>query len=162
MDVKTKVGREFLKIIDSSFPVGNPLHGKLTRHNMKLAYSTSTNMRSQLSKHNARLLNADQVDQVRPCSCTWFECPLNGLCESDNVVYQATISSKNPIIFPFFTKFDFYLTWQWPWHWKQKKNRSKLKGNSKVSPLTTCVIYHIIMEETVFYAFEKNICFKKL
>ena len=52
-------------------------------------------MKSQVSRHNTKLLNSETVDQVDPCVCTEFECPLNGLCESKNVVYQATISSDD-------------------------------------------------------------------
>ena len=52
-------------------------------------------MKSQVSRHNTKLLNSETVDQVDPCVCTDFECPLNGLCESKNVVYQATISSDD-------------------------------------------------------------------
>ena len=102
LDVKTKVGREFLKIVDSSFPVGNPLHGKLTRQNLKISYSTTSNMRSQVSRHNSRLLSGRDVgagagddEQLDPCVCTQFVCPLNGRCEVRNCVYQATVSSDD-------------------------------------------------------------------
>ena len=43
LNVKTKLGKEFLKILDSSFPVGNPLHGQLNRHNVKISYRTMPN-----------------------------------------------------------------------------------------------------------------------
>ena len=55
MNVQTKLGKEFLKIVDSSFPVGNPLHGKINRHNVKLSYRTMPNMKTQINRHNARL-----------------------------------------------------------------------------------------------------------
>ena len=89
------MGKEFLKIIDQSFPVGNPLHGKLTRHNMKLAYSTTTNMSGKISQHNQKLLSAGNVEQVDPCVCTQFDCPLDGRCEIMNVVYQASVTTPD-------------------------------------------------------------------
>ena len=39
--VETKIGKQFLRAIDESFPVGNALHGKLNRHNLKLTMSKS-------------------------------------------------------------------------------------------------------------------------
>ena len=95
LDVETKIGREFLKIIDKSFPVGNPLRSKLTRHNMKLSYSTTTNMRGQISRHNTKLLAGDTVEQVDPCVCRDFPCPLNDLCETRNVIYQASVTTTD-------------------------------------------------------------------
>lgn len=55
-NVKTAIGKEFLEIIDTSFPVGNPLHGKLNRHNLKISYSTMPNMKTQVGRHNNRIL----------------------------------------------------------------------------------------------------------
>ena len=95
LNVKTRIGKEFLKIIDKSFPPGNPLHGKLNRHNLKISYSTTSNMARHVSRHNHRVLSAGERQQVAPCVCTDFECPLNGLCESNNVVYQATVTSDD-------------------------------------------------------------------
>ena len=101
LDVKTKIGREFLKIVDSSFPVGNPLHGKLNRHNLKISYSTTSNMRSLISRHNTRLLSGAGAgagavpEQLDPCVCRDFPCPLDGNCEVHNCIYQATVNSDD-------------------------------------------------------------------
>ena len=92
-NVKTRIGREFLKIIDKSFPPGNPLHGKLNRHNLKISYSTTSNMATHVSRHNHRVLSAGAREELAPCVCTQFECPLNGRCESNNVIYQATVTT---------------------------------------------------------------------
>ena len=93
--VRTKIGQEFLKIIDTAFPQGNPLHKKLNRHNMKVSYSCMPNMKTQISRHNAQRLAADRVQQeAEPrCNCTQFPCPIPGgnQCRSKNAVYQATI-----------------------------------------------------------------------
>ena len=94
-NVKTRIGREFLKIIDASFPPGNPLHGKLNRHNLKLSYSTCPNMKTQISRHNNRILNPGRAEEDEPCTCQRFECPMNGNCGRRNVVYQATVTSDD-------------------------------------------------------------------
>ena len=96
MNVETKIGREFLKIVDNSFPVGNPLHGKLTRHNVKLSYSTVNNMKAQISQHNSRLRHGDVAEVPAPCPHTrTVPCPMpgSGECNKDNVVYNAKVIS---------------------------------------------------------------------
>ena len=48
MTVKTRIGQKFLKIVEESFPPGNPLHRKLSKHNLKLSYSCVPNMKSRI------------------------------------------------------------------------------------------------------------------
>ena len=50
------------------------------------------NMRTQVSRHNSRILREATDEAVDPCDCTLFECPLNGECQKKNVVYQATVT----------------------------------------------------------------------
>ena len=100
MNVQTKLGKEFLKIVDSSFPVGNPLHGKINRHNVKLSYRTMPNMRTQISRHNARLRRGTEPEVDKPCPHTrTVPCPMpgSGQCNKDNVIYQATVTSGNDV-----------------------------------------------------------------
>ena len=52
-------------------------------------------MRGQVSRHNNKLLAGDTVEQVDPCVCRDFPCPLNGLCETRNVVYQASVTTPD-------------------------------------------------------------------
>ena len=98
MNVSTNIGKEFLKIVDSSFPPGNPLHGKLNRHNMKMAYSTMPNMKAQVSRHNQRLLREETGEELESCPHTrTVPCPMPGTgeCTKTNVIYQATITSDD-------------------------------------------------------------------
>ena len=98
MNVETNIGKEFLKLVDSSFPAGNPLHGKLNRHNIKLSYSTMPNMGAQIKRHNQRLLKGDTVEELEPCPHTrGVPCPMPGTgeCTKTNVVYQATVTSDD-------------------------------------------------------------------
>ena len=50
--LETKLGNQFLRAIDESFPVGNELHGKINRHNIKLSYSCMPNMKKRIGRHN--------------------------------------------------------------------------------------------------------------
>ena len=95
MIVKTNIGKEFLKIIDTSFPPGNKLHGKLNRHNIKLSYCCMPNMKRRVDRHNIQKLASGEEEVVERCNCTHFECPVNGLCEKKNCIYQAIVESSD-------------------------------------------------------------------
>ena len=89
--VETKIGKEFLRAIDKSFPPGNALHKKLTRHNVKLSYSCMPNMKKRIGRNNRRILNSGTDEEVEPCVCTRYECPLQGDCGKKNMIYQAEV-----------------------------------------------------------------------
>ena len=42
--VRTNVGKEFLKLVDTAFPPSNPLHKLFNRHTLKLSYRCMPNM----------------------------------------------------------------------------------------------------------------------
>ena len=50
--VKTNVGKQFLRIIDTSFPPGNPLRKLFNRSTVKVSYKCMPNMGSIVSSHN--------------------------------------------------------------------------------------------------------------
>ena len=56
--LETKLGNQFLRAIDESFPVGNEHHGKINRHNIKLSYSCMPNMKKRIGRHNRSVLNS--------------------------------------------------------------------------------------------------------
>merc|ERR1711949_17971 len=90
MTVKTRIGKEFLRIVDTAFPPESPLHKKLNRHNMKISYSCMPNMKTKISRHNTQRLAADRVQEEEPpCNCMRIPCPMpgQGKCRSKNAVY---------------------------------------------------------------------------
>ena len=110
MTVKTRIGKLFLKIVEESFPPDNPLHRKLSKHNLKLSYSCVPNMKSRISRHNQKIRDTarqaaaatrvageqqpaqrqqqqpeqqqqQQPGQQRSCNCrVRRNCPLNNRC----------------------------------------------------------------------------------
>ena len=86
--VETKLGKQFLRAIDKSFSVGNALHGKLNRHNIKISYSCMPNMEKRIGRHNLTVLNSETEEEVEPCVCTQYECPLDGDCGKKNVITE--------------------------------------------------------------------------
>ena len=63
-----------MRAIDESFPPGIALHGR---------------------RHNRTVLNSETEEEVEPCVCSQFDCPLDGDCGKKNVVYQAEVTTED-------------------------------------------------------------------
>ena len=104
-NVKTRVGHEFLKLIDSNFPVGSKLYKVFNRNTVKVSYSCMPNMGTIIKRHNARICGTGRGDDNRPkrCNCRKPEqCPLDGRCLTSKVVYKATVytnSNRTPKVY---------------------------------------------------------------
>ena len=100
MNVATNVGQEFLKLIDRHFPPGHILHSVINRSTVKISYRCLPNMGAQVAKHNAKILNGEKDGGAKKppsCNCQRSklkDCPLPGACNSDGVVYQATVRNN--------------------------------------------------------------------
>ena len=99
-NVKTNLGRKFLLIVDKCFPKNHPLNKIFNTHTLKLSYSCIPNMKAVISSHNKNMLAQDgataaPLQQPRTCNCrNRPECPLQGNCVQENVVYQATVATE--------------------------------------------------------------------
>ena len=92
-NVKTNIGKEFFKLLDQHFPKDHPLHKILNRNTVKMAYRNSPNMKKIIAAHNTKILKPEEP--TPPCNCRDKEdCPLQGKCRVNNMVYQATITTK--------------------------------------------------------------------
>ena len=95
-NVKSNIGRDFLKLIDTSFPTSNPLHKLFTRQTVKLSYNCMPSMAKAVARHNMQILSKDQRDTVQQpgCNCQGGPavCPVQGKCQTKSVVYRATVT----------------------------------------------------------------------
>ena len=91
MKVKTKLGQEFLRLIDKNFPKGTMRYQHFNRHTVKVSYSCTKNIAAHISSHNKKLINSTRPQ--KPCNCRSEECPVNGECQREGVVYEATLES---------------------------------------------------------------------
>ena len=92
--VRTNVGAEFLKLLDTSFPKNHPLYKICNRNTVKISYSCTANMEQIISSRNSKILSPPNSDD-RSCSCPKnATCPLDGKCLSDNIVYQTTVKTN--------------------------------------------------------------------
>jgi hypothetical protein len=111
MQTKTKIGKTFLHILDSSFPKGHKLRKIFNRNTVKLSYSCMPNIKNVVENHNKKIIGEEKKKEekiidsnntdytntdVKMCNCRQENnCPLDGKCLSKNVVYQATVKSEN-------------------------------------------------------------------
>ena len=94
--VRTNVGRNFLQLIDKHFPSTNPHHKVFNRNTVKVSYSCMENIKTIISRHNHRLLKKNPTQKPVPCKCQKpDECPLDGKCNVDNIVYKATVTTTD-------------------------------------------------------------------
>ena len=92
-NVKTSIGRQFFKLLDRHFPKNHPLHKIINRNTVKMSYRTTPNFKKIISAHNLKILNERTPDP--PCNCLDKDsCPLEGSCNASNIVYQATLTTK--------------------------------------------------------------------
>ena len=91
--VKTNVCKKFLNLLDRHFPSGSPLYLLLNRYKLKLSYRCLPNMGAKISQHNAKLLRKPTAK--KGCNCRVpAVCLMPGRCQTDNVIYNATVTSN--------------------------------------------------------------------
>ena len=98
-NVKTNLGRKFINILNRCFPNEHPLHKIFNKHTLKLSYSCMPNIKSIISSHNKAVLSNFYQSQTqtnyKECNCRKKDqCPLHGKCLTQNVVYQATVTTQ--------------------------------------------------------------------
>ena len=94
--VKSNLGNECLKWLDTAFTRSNPLHKLFTRQTVKVSYTCMSNIAKAVARHNAKILQANQQEehQQPECNCRGgpASCPVEGRCQTDCVVYRATVT----------------------------------------------------------------------
>ena len=92
--MKTKVAEEFLKLLDRHFPLRHIFRKLCNINNVKVSYSTMTNMKGIISGHNRKVLQDTNHEIERKCNCrNPNDCPLNGQCLTPEMVYEATVTT---------------------------------------------------------------------
>ena len=98
-NVQTDIGRVFINLIDKCFPTGHKLKKIFNRNTIKLSYSCTLNMKQVIDGHNKAMIKKTtkpEEDQPKKmCNCrNETECPLEGECLQDEIVYQATVTTR--------------------------------------------------------------------
>ena len=95
--VATNIGKRFLNLIDKEFPKGHALHKIFNRNTIKVSYSCMKNVKDIITAHNKRKLRSkDNSTASKECNCRKPDrCPLDGKCLTNNIVYQAKVTTEN-------------------------------------------------------------------
>ena len=97
--MKANLERKFINIINRCFPNEHHLHKIFRKHTLQLSYYCMPNIKSIISSHNKAVLSNFYQSQTqtndKECNCRKKDqCPLDGKCLTQNVVYQATITTQ--------------------------------------------------------------------
>ena len=106
MNVSTNVGRYFLNAIVKHFGGNQQLKKLFNKNNVKVSYSCGQNIRQEIKGHNIKILRKSREEtivnrgpadnQIKLCNCTRGRgCPLDGKCQSNNIVYLATVKVED-------------------------------------------------------------------
>ena len=94
LGVSTNLAKKFLCLIDEHFPKHHRYHKLFNRNTVKVSYSCMPNMAAIISSHNTNVLTPDEDTNTRTCNCRdRQQCPLNGNCLAEGVIYKATVSA---------------------------------------------------------------------
>ena len=92
VNVKTNIGRIFLRLIDKHLPRHHKYCKLFNRNNVQLSYSYMPNMRSVIRNHDTSLLKDRTPTDIKECSCRQkTECPLDKKCLSGYLVHNALV-----------------------------------------------------------------------
>ena len=95
--VATNVGKKFLSIVNDCFGQDHPLRKIFNKNTLKISYSCMPNLEAKITNHNKAILanpSRTNNDETNQCNCrNKSECPLDGYCLTNNVIYQATVVS---------------------------------------------------------------------
>ena len=97
-NIITNEARQCPLLVDKHFPKHHRYHKLFNRNNVKCSYSCMNNIASIISSHNAKVLAPapEHVSRIHVCNCKQPQnCPLNGHCLTECVVYKAWVSAPN-------------------------------------------------------------------
>ena len=90
-NVKTNIGKLFLKLVKKHFPKHHRLHKIFNPNTVKLSYSCMSNMSNFIKQHNSNILSSPTKTEERPCNCRNKDnCPLDGSCLKTSVAAYAS------------------------------------------------------------------------
>ena len=94
LNVTSNIAKDFLKLLDKTFPRNHRFYKIFNRNNVKVSYCTLPNFAAAINAHNKRILRPTPENN-RGCNCRdGSQCPLNGKCLQTSVIYQCEVKSS--------------------------------------------------------------------
>ena len=95
LDVSTNVAKIFLNLIEKHFLRSSKLHKIFNKNTVKVSYSCTQNMSQIIKGRNKKIVQKETQDTLE-CNCkVETDCPLNGDCRKENVIYKCTAATCN-------------------------------------------------------------------
>ena len=93
-NVKTNVGKIFMRLVDKHFPHHHKYYKLFNKNNIKLSYSCVPNMSNVIPKHNSKIMKNPAPSTTKTCNCRRkTDCPIDGNCLSECLIYKASVST---------------------------------------------------------------------
>ena len=95
--VATEIGNKIFLLLDKHFPEMHKFYKIFNRNNVKVSYSSMSNISSIIKFHNKKALSNDESKSWKSsCNCRGkSSCPLNGNCLQQNVIYCSKVIPRN-------------------------------------------------------------------
>ena len=95
-NIKTNIGKLFLKLVKKHSPKHHHLHKIFNPNTVKLSYSCMSNMSNFIKQHNSNILLSPTKTEERSCNCRNKDnCPLDGSCLKTCIAYRADVIKHN-------------------------------------------------------------------
>ena len=95
MNVKTNIGKTFLKLLDKHFLKTNKFHKIFNRNNVKVSYSCLPNFANMINSHNNRILSEEKTQDQPKCNCRQKDtCPLKQHCLDKELIYRCILKEN--------------------------------------------------------------------
>ena len=93
--LKTNIGKYFFRLLNKHFPPGHKLHNIFNKNTLKLSYSCMPNRKAKTDGHNKKMHENIPAPKTKLCNCLKENCPMRGVCLTENVFYYAKVSCDN-------------------------------------------------------------------
>ena len=91
-NVKTNIGKIFMKFVDKNFPHQHKYYKIFDRNNIKLSYSCMRNMNNIIQKHNSKIMKSPAPFTTKTCNLLRkTNCPMDGKCLFECLIYKASV-----------------------------------------------------------------------
>ena len=99
LNVKKNIGKEFFKLIRKHFPKNHSFRKIFNLNTINISYSSMVNMVNMtflIKQHKAMVLKNQEHTEKRSCNCRVKDnCPLDGKCLQECILYQANVITNN-------------------------------------------------------------------
>ena len=97
-NVATNISRMFQGLVAKHFKKGTLMGRLFNKNNLKVSYSCTRNVKSILAAHNKKVLRESEKrrgGEDGKCNCRGGpgNCPAGGVCMTEEVVYEATVTA---------------------------------------------------------------------